>query len=220
MSALASDVPRAMIRFSHFAVAVLALIASASTNQLGAQNLGPFRQFLAFEASYTRVQLDAGSGNDRLGLDGYGGRLWINLAPFSGPKPNLIGKTALALFYFRTPGGEDDIGTQHYGAEFDIYPLHVPIGNVIDPFVSLGLGSFRIDNRRSNAFAVASDDIASGSRSHFALTPGLGIRVPIPNRFQLRFDARDIILFNRRNSSGESRTSHNPEFMAGVGLTF
>ncbi len=217
MSTLASDFPRAMIRFSHCAVAGLALIASASTNPVGAQNLGPFRQFLAFEASYTRVQLDAGSGNDRLGLDGYGGRLWINLAPFSGPKPNLIGKTALALFYFRTPGGEDDIGTQHYGAEFDIYPLHVPIGNVIDPFVSLALGSFRIDNRRT---ATPFDEIASGSRSHFALTPGLGIRVPIPNRFQLRFDARDIILFNRRNSSGESRTSHNPEFMAGVGLTF
>jgi len=212
----ASDSPRATKRFSACAIA-LAVSLSANASGLGAQNLGPFRQFLALEGSYTRLQLDVGAADSRLGLDGYGGRLWINLAPFSGPNPNLIDRTALALIYFRAPRGNDGISTRHYGAEFDIYPLHVPIGNFIDPFVSLGLGSFRIDNRPG---PVVLGGIAPGSRSNFALTPGVGIRVPIPNRFQLRLDARDLIAFNRRNASGESRTSHNPEFMAGLGLTF
>jgi len=210
----AFDLSRATMRLTASCIAVAALF-SVHPARLGAQNLGPFRQFLAFEGSYTRLELDAGEGNSRLGLDGYGGRLWINLAPFSGPNPNLIDKTALALFYFRAPR-RNGFSTRHYGAEFDIYPLHVPIGNFIDPFISLGLGSFRVDNRRSSVVG----DIGTGSRSNFALTPGVGIRVPIPNRLQLRLDARDLIVFNRRSVSGESRTSHNPEFMAGLGLTF
>ena len=194
------------------------LLASVIAPRLGAQNLGPFRQLLALEGSYQRLQLDAGEGSDRVGLDGYGVRLWINLAPFSGPRPNLIDKTAIALAYSTTFRGDDRIGTRQYGAELNMYPLHVPIANLIDPFLILGAGAFRIDNR--NNTGVVDDAFAAGSRSYFAFSPGLGIRIPIPNRLQLRLEARDLILFNRRDGSGDSRTSQSPQFMAGAGLTF
>jgi len=194
------------------------LLASVIAPRLGAQNLGPFRQLLALEGSYQRLQLDAGEGSDRVGLDGYGVRLWINLAPFSGPRPNLIDKTAIALAYSTTFRGDDRIGTRQYGAELNMYPLHVPIASLIDPFLILGAGAFGIDNR--NNTGVVDDAFAAGSRSYFAFSPGLGIRIPIPNRLQLRLEARDLILFNRRDGSGDSRTSQSPQFMAGAGLTF
>jgi len=194
------------------------LLASVIAPRLGAQNLGPFRQLLALEGSYQRLQLDGGEGSDRLGLDGYGARLWINLAPFSGPRPNLIDKTAIALAYSTTGLGASRIGTRQYGAELNMYPLHVPVANLIDPFLILGAGAFRIDNRNNSG--VANDVFAAGSRSYFAFSPGLGIRIPIPNRLQLRLEARDLILFNRRDGSGDSRTSQSPQFMAGAGLTF
>lgn len=47
---------------------------------MNAQNLGPFRQFLALEGSYTRLQLDGGDGEDMIGLNGYSAHVWINAA--------------------------------------------------------------------------------------------------------------------------------------------
>ncbi len=186
---------------------------------LQAQNLGPFRQFLAFEGSYSRLQLDVGDGESRLGLNGYGGRLWINLAPFLPPGRGVKDHTAIALSYFKTVR-DRGIKTNYYGAELNLYPMHVPFGNLIDPFVSLGAGRFGISNRVPGTGATSSVDLDAGTRHYLALTPGIGIRVPIPNRFQLRFDAGDVILFNRRDRNGNGSTAHNPEFKAGIGLTF
>lgn len=199
--------------------AAMALALLLAAVPLSAQNLGPFRQFLALEGSYQRLELDAGDGNDRLGLDGYGTRLWINLAPFSGPRPNLIDKTAIALAYSSTSRGNEGVATRQYGAELNMYPLHVPVGNLVDPFLILGAGAFRIDNRQA-AGTVTAGGFAAGSRSYFAFSPGVGIRIPIPNRLQLRLEARDLILFNRRDGSGDSRTSQSPQYMVGAGLTF
>ena len=54
-----------------------------------------------------------------------------------------------------------------------------------------------------------------------ALIPGGGVRIPIPNRFELRVDGKDLILFNQaRTSTGASRTTHNLLLQAGLGLTF
>ncbi len=217
------------IRSRRLVIGATLLLASLLLSaRVSAQNLGPFRQFLALEGSYQRLELDAGDGNDRLGLNGYGARLWINLAPFSGPRPNLIDKTAIALAYSTTSRSKG-ISTRQYGAELNMYPLHVPIGNIIDPFLILGAGAFRIDNQDQRGLFIVPGpdvqgefrtDIRRGARSYFAFSPGVGIRIPIPNRLQLRLEARDLILFNRRDGSGDSRTSQSPQFMAGAGLTF
>ncbi len=79
---------------------------------------------------------------------------------------------------------------------------------MIDPFLSVAGGAFRI--RGSGA-----------STTRFALSPGGGIRIPIPNRFQLRADVRDAIVFNSRTGTGGSkRTAHNLEGQAALGITF
>lgn len=217
-----TSIKRSMTRTLRFLAAIgIAVLLAGNPRTLHAQNLGPFRQFLAFEGSYTRLQLDGGDGEDMIGLNGYSAHLWINLAPFLGPGRGVKDHTAIALFYSATPR-DKGILTKQYGAELDIYPLHVPIANLIDPFLSLGAGRLRLDNRSTSAGGDSSSrpDINLGSRHYFAFTPGVGIRIPIPNRFQLRFDAADLIVFNRKNLAEESSVSHSPLFKAGIGLTF
>ncbi len=213
---------RTIVRFAS-AILLAAAFSALPATRLPAQNLGPFRQFLGLEGSYERLQLDNGDGKT-VGLNGYGTRLWVNLAPFSGPGTHAVDKLSLALFYFRTPSGNVAIATRHYGAEVNIYPLLVPIAKAIDPFLSLGLGAFRIDNRSSGAGqpagGVTTVDIPAGSATNFAISPGMGIRVPIPNRFQLRLDARDVLGLNMRTANGVSRTSQSWQLTGSIGLTF
>ena len=127
-----------------------------------------------------------------MGLNGYGARLWINLAPFSGPSPNLVGNGAIALFATYTPDQNGQgFTTLHYGAQHDVFFVKRPLGGLIDPLTK------------------------------FALTPGAGIRIPVANRFQIRGDARDVIVFGSRTAaSGEKRTSNSYEFTGALGITF
>lgn len=195
-----------MNRATSAIVGALALVTVGS--QAHAQNLGPFRQFLAIEPYYAHTRLDAGDGADRISLNGYGARLWINLAPFAGPHRNLISKGAIALFATRSPANSDGVSVLHYGAEHDAFFVNRPLGGLIDPFVSLGAGAFRTRAR-------------SITETHFALSPGGGIRIPFPNRFELRGDARDAIVFGTHTGTGGSkRTTHNLELMAALGITF
>jgi len=193
------------------AVASLLLASFLSTTApLEAQALGPQRQLLAVEPYYSHIMLDAGEGEDRIGLNGFGGRLWLNLAPFSGPSDNIIGRMALGLFVSGTPEDEG-LSTLHYGAQFDYFFVDYPLGGRIDPFISLAGGGFRV--KVTGPFG--------GSETSFALTPGAGIRIPLANRFQLRGDARDIIIFgSETGAGGDSRTAHNWEFLAALGVTF
>ncbi|MGI8766958.1 MAG: hypothetical protein ACR2KM_10705 [Gemmatimonadaceae bacterium] len=180
-----------------------------------AQALGPQRQFIAIEPVYSRLSRDFGSGLDKKSLNGYGGRLWINLAPFSGPSSNLIGKTALALFSVYSPPG-DGVSVVHYGAELDVHATNVPYGLILDPFVSLGGGVLRTRTTTGNAVGAM-----PGTVNKFAFTPGVGLRIPLLNHVQGRADFRDALVFGDQDgTSGNTRTSNNLEFLASVGLTF
>ena len=198
-----------MRRSSILGLAALGVIAS--TLSLGAQALGPQRQFLALEPYYERTSLDAGEGADREGINGYGGRLWINLDPF-----HFIPKSSIALYLSRTPSqgsaGATFNGVKaiHFGAEYDQFLVRRPLGGVIDPFLAVGGGRMQFSD-------------AGNKQSYWTLTPGGGIRLPIPNRFELRGDVKDLILFNRPFPSGigsTERTTHNLLLQAGLGLTF
>ena len=163
----------------------LAALSVAVPADAGAQALGPQRQFLSLEPYYSRMQLDNGDGSTRTGVNGYGGRLWVNLAPFSGPSPNVLGHMGLALFTTYYPDqANNGVSILHYGAEGDIFFANRPLGGVLDPFISIGGGAFRTKDVNANQ-----------SATRFALTPGAGIRIPLANRFQLRGDAKDVLLF-------------------------
>lgn len=202
---------RSIARTVALGAAAVATIAIATPSLASAQALGPQRQFLSLEPYYSRMELDnAGTNGGRLGLNGYGGRLWVNFAPFSGPSPNLLGHMGLGLFTTYLPDqASNGFSALHYGAEADIFFVNRPLGGVLDPFISVGGGAFRTKDTNANQ-----------SETRFAFSPGAGIRIPLSNRFQIRGDAKDVILFNVPITGTEKKTLNNYEFTAALGITF
>lgn len=197
------------------AAAAMLLALTPVLQTAGAQALGPERQFLAIEPIYSHLQRDIGSGVDKQSLNGYGARLWINLAPFSGPSSNVIGHSALALFSVYSPP-RDGVSVVHYGAELDVHTTNVPYGLVLDPFISLGGGVLRTRTTAANTVGAL-----PGTVNKFAFTPGVGLRIPLLNRVQARTDFRDVLVFGDQDgTTGNTRTSNNFEFLASLGLTF
>ncbi len=193
---------RHLIRGIAGAAALFAAFSSAH-----AQALGPQRQFLALEPYYEYARLDNGTAS-RTTLNGYGGRLWINLEPF-----HFIPHSSIALFTAYAPKQTTgNVSALHWGAEYDQYLVQRPLGGIIDPFVTVGGGRFR---QRAQ---VGTQTI---TESRWTVEPGGGIRIPIPNRLELRFDAKDLIIFNARTGAvGTNRTTNNLLLQAAIGLTF
>lgn len=180
-----------------------------------AQNLGPFRQFLSVEPYYVSMSLDdGGSGAGRTTLSGVGGRLWINYAPFV--RSRTLAKGGVALFYHQT-FAKDGILIRHYGAEQDAFLTNRPFGGWLDPVLSVGAGALRTS---VGAQRIGTTAIPASVATKFALTPGVGVRIPIPNRLQLRVDARDALVFGATGADGAKRTASNFEFTGAIGLTF
>lgn len=184
--------------------AVLVGIALLSlTRVVHAQALGPQRQFLAIEPYYERTQYDNPTGGPKTSVNGYGGRLWINLDPF-----HFIQSSSIALYTSYTPAQNGGTATVlHYGAEYDQFFVRRPLGGLIDPFLTIGGGRYKV---KSSTF----------KESYWTLTPGGGVRIPLPNRFELRGDVKDLILFNQPTGPTTTGRTNNLLLQAGLGLTF
>ena len=191
---------------------LVALLALCATRAADAQALGPQRQFLAIEPFYEHTSLDLGNTRSRDDLNGFGARLWINLDPF-----HFITNSSIALYGSHTPSQAGrQVRLTTYGAEYDQYFVRRPLGGLIDPFLTIGGGATRITSDRSAAFGAIGSTRTLGS-----LLPGGGIRLAIPNRFELRLDAKDLILFGTpTGTSGASRRTNNLVLQGGLGLTF
>lgn len=192
-----------------FAV-VLSLAAAVAAQ---AQALGPQRQFLAIEPYYERTQLDVGSSIAKDGLNGYGARLWINLDPF-----HFILNSSIALYASHAPaesGNGESMTT--YGAEYDQYFVRRPLGGLVDPFLVVGGGGVRIRSEQSTLFA----SVPGQTSSYGSVFGGGGLRLALPNRFELRGDAKDLVIFGTpTGSAGTNRTTNNLVIEAGLGITF
>ena len=201
---------RGHMRYLNSAAIGLAL-SLTSAFSLHAQKLTAHRQFLSLEPYYASTWMDSGGGANREMFSGYGARLWINLAPFSGPPTNLIGRSTLSLFTTYQPDQKDaGFSVTFYGAEIAHHFIDVPVANLFDPFFVLGIG-----DQRTNVFAGGDDGIVH----RLAVAPGLGLRIPIPNRLQLRLDAKDILTFPE-GADGKRRTLQSVQATIGAGLTF
>ena len=192
--------------------AVVAIGAVTLAQPMLAQALGPQRQFLAVEPYYERTQLDVGSTASKVNLNGFGARLWINLDPF-----HFILNSSIALYASHAPSQSGNAASLYtYGAEYDQFFVRRPLGGVIDPFITAGVGRTRIRNESPTLLG------AVGSSSTYTSFPlGGGVRIPMPNRFELRADAKDLIILSTPSgTAGASRTTNNFVFQAGLGLTF
>lgn len=191
-------------------VTLALLVASAALGgaaEAGAQQVSQAHRRLLMVGVYgTGYALDAGEGADRERLGGFGGRLLVNLAPFSGPGNNLLDNLVLGGFVSR--GSGDDVSILHSGAELDLHLVYNPLGGFVDPFLQVGVGRFRVRTE------------GVGSEANFALSPGAGVRVPLRGLVELRVDARDIVVFGSGLGGGDERTTHNLEATAGLQLRF
>lgn len=198
---------RPTLRLGLAALGVLSL-----TQVAGAQALGPQRQFLAVEPYYEHTSLDVGGTTSKDQLNGFGARLWINLDPF-----HFITNSSIALYGSHAPSQSGRaVSMTTFGAEYDQFFVRRPIGGLIDPFVSLGGGGISVRGERSSSFGRI-----GSSHTYGSLTPGGGLRLAIPNRFELRGDVKDLIIFNTPTGTlGSKRSSNNLQFQAGLGITF
>lgn len=195
------------------AAAASAALAGLPAGHASAQALGPQRQFLAVEPYYEYTRVDLGTNAGTANANGYGARLWINGAPFHFPL-----NSSIALFGSYAPD-QNRIGnkTAYYGAQIDQFFVRRPLGGIIDPFISVGAGGYW----RSYTNPQPVNGVAYYHTTRFALSPGGGIRIPMPNRFELRGDVKDLMVFRSRDTrTGLSRTSNNLLVQAGLGVTF
>ena len=199
---------RRLIRTGLVAMGALALAQHA-----GAQALGPQRQFLAIEPYYERGTFDVGENISKRNTNGYGARLWINLDPF-----HFIPNGSIALYGSYSPrqsdAGTGDLSTRTFGAEYDQYLVRRPLGGIIDPFLTVGYSRVKLKGYSTTGTLVS-------SRWFNGVPVGGGVRIPFPNRFELRGDVKDLILFNTRTgTAGASRTTNNLLLQAALGITF
>ena len=199
-----------MRRTLRLGIATLGVLSLAHV--AGAQALGPQRQFLAIEPFYEHTSLDLGSTVSKDQLNGFGARLWINLDPF-----HFITNSSIALYGSHAPSQSGRaVSLTTFGAEYDQFFVRRPLGGLIDPFLTIGGGGTVVRGESSAIFGRI-----GSSHTYGSLTPGGGVRIAIPNRFELRGDVKDLIIFNTPTGTlGSNRTTNNLLLQAGLGITF
>ena len=156
--------------------------------QLGPHGERAYR--FSVDAHLTRLWFDdealPGAGTTEVG--GYGGRLMYHPASSTRGPRSLLGRSSVGVFSeYTADQGSPAASSLHYGLEVDASLFAFPLfGGALDPFVSLAAGVMS-----------TSVDLDGGSvdRDDFALTPGLGIRVPLYRALGVRGDLRLPIVF-------------------------
>ena len=200
-------------RFFALATLAAALVAGSAPRARAQENFGPHRILLMVGAYGTALMLDGAEGQDRPRTFGGGGRLMMNLAPFSGPGNSLLDFLVIGGFVSASVG--DDVSVLHSGAELDLHFVHNPLGGFLDPFVLASAGRFR-----TRVEGTWTGGLQAGGEANFALSPGAGVRIPLSGLFEFRADARDVIVFGIALQGGGERTTHNLEMNAGLNLRF
>jgi hypothetical protein len=99
--------------------------------------------FVDYFLSHNR--LSSNDGEVRT-LDGVGGRMMWSLAPLAGSdRGSLLARTAAGGYLVHTPGDADGNEMWHYGAQADVRVTIAPLAGRVEPLVSLGLGTVRMD---------------------------------------------------------------------------
>ena len=132
-------------------------------------------------------------------LDGIGGRLSIRGFGFLPPN------SSLGIFASGVPTEKTLLQRAvFYGGQLDQYLARRPLFGVLDPFLSLGGGAYH--------------RYQSGTRC--AAFPGAGLRIPVPQRSELRFEAHEQIIFQNGLDHEPVVEESRFVYQMGVGWTF
>lgn len=177
-------------RGAAIAAGTAAVVAVAvAPRHAAAQDALGFRYTLeAYAASYT---LDDAIGTNKQNLGGFGARLTLNPREPDRPRATLADRAVGALFAtYTAKQGSPDVSTLHVGAQTDASFLPRPLGGILDPFLSLGLGIFRTS--RENLIAPGGKRI---TRSDLAFSPAVGTRIHLGRGIGARGDLRAPLVF-------------------------
>jgi hypothetical protein len=145
------------------------------------------------EAYAARYALDNRVGTSKQNLDGFGLRLMYERRDPTRPAASFLDRTRGGAFAtYTAKQGSPNLSTLHIGLQTDLSFLQNPLGGVIDPFFSFGIGIFRSSRENLVTSTRAGKRIVE---SDFALTPALGTRVGLLDRFGARLDLRMPFLF-------------------------
>jgi len=217
--------------------ALLATPALASA-QMATTSTGTGGGMYTVEAYLAQYWLDKSGLQDRPKAGGFGARVTFG-APYM-PAGHYFSRPSFGVFATYTAGQQifgsrdvndvgftpPDVSTLHVGGELDWKFLPEPAGGVVDPFVGVGAGLFRI---KTDAFNDSFFDVSSGSTTSnkFALTPAIGANFTIQKGMSIgiRGDLRDVIIFSRDQTdfttgNTKTTTSHNYVAEGGLSMTF
>ncbi len=195
------------------------MLGALPAQAAGAQTLPPWAGEPTVEAGYTQLRFDG--DRSTLNAHGVGGRLMWNLAPVTpgtGGAAGLASRTDVGLYGTYTPqqrfGQGFRLESYGVGVTADVRPLASPIAGRVEPYLSMGAGSLRVNVDRASALTPAAPSpLLERSRTTFALTPGAGVAVRLTPGVALRGELRDVMTFR-------DDTRHNVAFGAGLRLTF
>jgi hypothetical protein len=184
-----------MSRLSNLAVGILAVTAApfaAAQAQETADPYNPSRFTVEPYLSQSWTKNDVTDEYD--GAGGFGVRVMFGHADASQIASSFFNRARTGAFVtYANNIGDLEASQAHYGVQID-FPLLVAPATAtgplaFDPFVSLGAGIFHtsVDNPLDNGTNITSND--------FALTPAIGIIVPITGEIKFRGDLRDAVLF-------------------------
>jgi hypothetical protein len=180
-------------------VLALALSVGAAGAQDTPSGIRPYR--FTVEGYLSHMNFDRGGDASRAGLGGYGARVMFNRSDAAETLRTFFSRSSVGAFVTIT-GEQNGFSTQHFGAEGNVSLFAAPVARgVLDPFVSVGVGALRANPN------------VGDSKTNFALTPGIGTRLPFPGGFGFRGDLRAPIVFG-------DNTSIHPVAEGGVYISF
>lgn len=150
--------------------------------------------------------------NARTRLDGMGGRIMWALAPTLGAeRERLAEHLAVGVFAAATPGdgvaNRGEVRTAVYGFQLDARPLRAPMGRMVEPVLSVGVGALQVRQTTPtrwilrDGMTLVPHDVpiahlppaGEERRTHVVLAPAIGILLSPRADFALRFDARRLL---------------------------
>lgn len=170
------------------------------------------RGIISAEAFATQYWLDDPSPRGRVAIGGGGARIMVNLGG-SSDAPTLWGRRPSVGAFLVVTSEQQDIETFHVGGQFDAHLFRGPLAGsfrgVVDPFLSIGIGAFRLSASES-LLGLPADD---RSTTEITAVPGAGTHIRLTHRFALRGDLRDVVIFG-------PETTHNLEASLGLSVSF
>jgi len=185
----------------------LTLLAAASCLLAAPASARSFRfseRFVTIQPFYEYTRFAPGTAEElqyaRRHLDGYGIHMWIHGSSFHLPPNSWLGLFASGSSAEKTLAQRSIF----YGGQLDQYLARRPIAGVFDPFLSLGGGAYH--------------RYQAGTR--FAAFPGVGVRIPVPQRSELRFEAHEQLIFQNGVDHEPVVEENRLLFQMGLGWTF